>query len=448
MVAASTRQNLIIAGSAVIGLTTIGAVAYLLIQDDRRTKHLRLIKTTQKQLSSSLTKIESSLQSLIDEDVRLAQVRTKTLRQHPIYPSDPHVHLPSLGLINDQDKKELGEDIQETEEELIRERSSELGFAKDPAKVRQGYKKLDFLVQSINERLLRLLEGLDAVSPRELTDMGDGFGGIALANGPEVQAFEKVRKRKRADIARIQKLMGQMDKLAGSFKDRLVAVEIYEKKAAEAAAEAKEQAALAAAKEAEEKRAKEEQEHKEQEVNGHVAPAVAALVQENVSFAEIAKHNIPEPEILAPTEDLEKMKEGISFAEVAKHNIPEPEILAPTEDLEKMKEGISFAEVAKHNIPEPEILAPTEDLEKMKEGVSFADVVAAHKEEEEIVMEVKDEAVLAQTEDLEKMKEGVLFSEVVSHHIEESAVQEEEEAKVDVAAPTEEVLAAEIAAAL
>ncbi|KAF8936382.1 hypothetical protein BGZ47_009535 [Haplosporangium gracile] len=386
MVAASTRQNLIIAGSTIIGLTTIGAVAYLLIQDDRRTKHLRLIKTTQKQLSSSLTKIESSLQSLLEEDVRLAQVRTKTLRQHPIYPSDPHVHLPSLGLINDQDKKELGEDIQETEEELIRERSSELGFAKDPAKVRQGYKKLDFLVQSINERLLRLLEGLDAVSPRELMDMGDGFGGIALANGLGVQAFEKVRKRKRADIAKIQKLMGQMDKLAGSFKDRLVAVEIYEKKAAEAEAEAKEQTTLAAAKEAEEK--KREQEHKEQEVNGHVAPAVAALVQESVSFAEIAKHNIPEPEILVPTED----------------------------------------------------------LEKMKEGVSFADVVAAHKEEEEIV-EIKDEAVLAQTEDLEKMKEGILFSEVASHHIEESAVQEEE-AKVDVAAPTEEVLAVEVAAAL
>ena len=425
MVAASTRQNLIIAGSAIIGLTTVGAVAYLLIQDDRRTKHLRLVKTTQKQLSSSLTKIESALQTLLDEDVRLAQVRTKTLRQHPIYPADPHVRLPALGLISKEDKETFGEDVEETQEELIRERSNELGFAKDPAKVRQGYKKLDFLVQSINERLLRLLEGLDAVSPRELMDLGDGFGGLPLANGPEVVAFEKVRKRKRSDIARIQKLMGQMDKLAGSFKDRMIAVEIYEKKAAEAEAEAKEKAAVKAA---EDKLKLEKQE--QEKANGQVAPAVAALVQENVSFADIAKHNIPEPQILAPTEDLEKMKEGISFADVAKHNIPEPEILAPTEDLEKMKEGVSFADVVSHHIEE----------------------AGARKEDEEIVMEIKDEAVLAQTEDLELMKEGVLFSEVVSHHIEEthtvSVTHEEEEVKVAVAAPTEEVLAAEIAAAL
>ncbi|KAK5816304.1 hypothetical protein F5H01DRAFT_203376 [Linnemannia elongata] len=429
MVAASTRQNLIIAGSAIVGLTTISAVAYLLIQDDRRTKHLRLVKTTQKKLSSSLTKIESAIQTLLDEDVRLAQVRTKTLRQHPIYPGDPHVHLPALGLISAEDKEVFGEDVEETHEELIRERSDELGFAKDPAKVRQGYKKLDFLVQSINERLLRLLEGLDAVSPRELMDLGDGFGGLPLANGPEVVAFEKVRKRKRADIARIQKLMGQMDKLAGSFKDRLSALVIYERKAAEAEAEAKEKAALAAVKAAEDT-LKQEKQERENKANGHVAPAVAALVQENVSFADIAKHNIPEPQILAPTEDLEKMKEGISFADVAKHNIPEPETLAPTEDLEKMKEGISFADVVSHHIEE----------------------ATAHKEDEEIVVEVKDEAVLAQTEDLELMKEGVLFSEVVSHHIEEthttSVAYEEEEVKIVVAAPTEEVLAAEIAAAL
>ncbi|KAF9547656.1 hypothetical protein EC957_008013 [Mortierella hygrophila] len=426
MVAASTRQNLIIAGSAIVGLTTVGAVAYLLIQDDRRTKHLRLVKTTQKQLSSSLAKVESALQTLLDGDVRLAQVRTKTLRQHPIYPADPHVRLPALGLINEEDKKTFGEDVEETQEELIRERSNELGFAKDPAKVRQGYKKLDFLVQSINERLLRLLEGLDAISPRELMDMGDGFGGLPLANGPEVVAFEKVRKRKRSDIARIQKLMGQMDKLAGSFKDRLTAVEIYEKKAAEAEAEAKEKAALAAVKATEDK-LKQEKQEQEKKANGHVAPAVAALVQENVSFADMAKHNIPEPRILASTEDLEKMKEGVSFADVAKHNIPEPEILAPTEDLEKMKEGVSFADVVSH----------TEEA-------------GAHKDEE-IVMEVKEEAVLTQTEDLELVKEGVLFSEVVSHHIEVShatGVHEEKEVKVAVAVPTEEVLATEIAAAL
>ncbi|KAF9090449.1 hypothetical protein BGX29_011484 [Mortierella sp. GBA35] len=414
MVAASTRQNLIIAGSAIVGLTAVSAVAYLLIQDERRTKHLRQIKTLQKQLSHSLQKVESRLDTLIDQDVRLAQVRTKTLRQHPIYPGDPHVHLPSLGLLNHQDKQDLGEDVQETEEELIRERSKELGFGQDPSKVRQGYKKLDFLVQSINERLLGLLESLDAISPRELTDLGDGSGGIPSANGPEVQAFEKIRKRKRADIAKIQKLMGQMDKLAGSFADRLVAVELYEKKAAEAEAEAKEQAAAAAAakKEAEEKAKKEqEQEHKQEQekMNGHahVSPAVSALRQQNVSFAEIASHNIP---------------------------APESKVLAPTEDLEKMKEGVTFAAVVAHK--EEEAPAPVAQDKKEEEA-------------EEITIEVKDEAVLAQTEDLELMKEGVLFSEVVSHHIEETEDQAAEEPKVvSTAAPTEEVLAAQVAAAL
>ncbi|KAF9128755.1 hypothetical protein BGW39_004780 [Mortierella sp. 14UC] len=400
MVAASTRQNLILAGSAIVGLTTIGAVAYLLIQDDRQTKHLRQIRTLQKHHSHSLQKVETALQTILDQDVRLAQVRTKTLRQHPIYKGDPHVALPSLGLINQQDEKLFGgEEVKETEEELRRERSGELGFGQDPARVRQGYKKLDFLVQSINEQLLRLLESLDAVSPRELMDLGDGFGGIPLANGPEVQAFEKIRKRKRNDIARIQKLMGQMDLLAGSFKDRLVAVEVYEKKAAEAEAEAKEKAAAAAAAaEAEDIKAKKEQEQQEQEhkTNGHVAPAVAALVQPNISFAEIASHNIPQPEILAPTEDLEKMKEGVSFADVVAHKVEEP--------------------------------------------------VSAKDKEEEITVEIKDEAVLVHTEDLELMKEGVLFSEIVSHAVEET--QENHEAKVTVVASSEETLVTEIAAAL
>ncbi|KAF9906810.1 hypothetical protein EC991_000253 [Linnemannia zychae] len=404
MVAASTRQNLILAGSTIVGLTALGAVAYMLIQDDRQTKHLRQIRTLQKQLSHSLQTVETNLQTILDQDVRLAQVRTKTLRQHPIYKGDPHVALPSLGLINEQDQKLFGgEEVKETEEELRRERSGELGFGQDPARVRQGYKKLDFLVQSINEQLLRLLESLDAISPRELTDLGDGFGGIPLANGPEVQAFEKIRKRKRNDIARIQKLMGQMDLLGGSFKDRLVAVEIYEKKAAEAEAEAKEKAAAAVAAalaaEAEvEIKAQKDQEQQEQEhkTNGHaVAPAVAALVQPNLSFAEIASHNIPQPEVLAHTEDLEKMKEGVSFADV----------------------------VAAHKDEEP----------------------ASEDKEEEITIEVKDEAVLAQTEDLELMKEGVLFSEVVSHAVEET--QDQEEVKI-AAVPTEESLAAEIAAAL
>ncbi|KAG0254319.1 hypothetical protein BGZ95_006088 [Linnemannia exigua] len=412
MVAESTRKNLIIAGSVIVSLSTIGAVAYLLIQDDRQTKHLRSLRALQKQLSHSLQKVETDLQTLLDNDVRLAQVRTKTLRQHPIYPGDPHVHLPSLGLISEQDQKELGEDVKETEEELVRERSPDLGFGQDSARVRQGYKKLDFLVQSINERLLRLLESLDAISPRELTDIGDGFGGIVLANGPEVQAFEKIRKRKRSDIARIQKLMAQMDQLAGTFKDRLVAVEVYEKKAAEAEAEAKEKAAAAAVQEAEEKAKKEKQEKHEQEekTNGHVAPAVAALVQPNISFAEIASHNIPQPEVLAPTEDLEKMKEGVSFADV----------------------------VAAHQDEESSPAEEEEEEEEMEQE---------HRDDE-FTIEIQYEAVLAHNQQLKRVKEGVLFSEVVSHAVEETQEQEQEqEAKVAIAA-TEETLAAEIAAAL
>ncbi|KAF9930631.1 hypothetical protein FBU30_000257 [Linnemannia zychae] len=396
MVAASTRQNLIIAGSALIGLTTIGAVAYLLIQDERQTKHLRSVRTLQKSLSQSLSKIEADLQTLLDQDIRLAQVRTRTLRQHPIYPGDPHVRLPSLGLIDNQDNEGFGENFQETEEELIRERSNDLGFVGNPVKVRQGYKKLDFLVQSINERLLRLLESLDAVSPRELTDLGDGFGGIPRANGPEIQAFEKVRKRKRSDIAKIQKLMGQMDLLAASFKDRVKAVEAYEDKIAEAEAEAKEKAR----KEAEEKIRQEELEkvrndqgddnsNNKKTTNGHVPSAVSALVQENVSFAQIAAHNIPAPQVVAPTKDLEKMKEGITFANV---------------------------------VAEP---APVENNTK---------------EEVEETVEVKDEPVLVQSEDLEKKEEA-------GSHLIDVIQQEQEEIKT-AAAAVEEVITAEVAAAL
>ncbi|KAG0374175.1 hypothetical protein BGX24_010726 [Mortierella sp. AD032] len=434
MVATSTRKNLIIAGSVILSLTTISTVAYLLIQDDRRTKHLRSLRALQKELGHSLQKVETDLQTLLDQDVRLAQVRTKTLRQHPIYPGDPHVHLPSLGLISEQDQKDLGEDVKETEEELVRERSSELGFGQDSARVRQGYKKLEYLVQSINERLLRLLESLDAISPRELTDIGDGFGGIVLANGPEVQAFEKIRKRKRSDIARIQKLMSQMDQLAGTYKDRLVAVEVYEKKAAEAEAEAKEKAAAAevaaaaaAVQEAEDRAKKEKEEKQEQEkkTNGHVAPAVAALVQPNISFAEMASHNIPQPEVLAPTEDLEKMKEGISFADVvAAHKDEESSLeTAPASGAEAGDEEEEEEEEDEHCHKDHD-----------------------HKDDE-FTVEISYEAVLAHNETL-KRKEGSLFSEVVSHAVEKTQEQEQEqEAKVAIAA-TEETLAAEIAAAL
>ena len=41
-----------------------------------------------------------------------------------------------------------------------------------------------------------------------------------------------------------------------------------------------------------------------------------------------------------------------------------------------MKEGVTFADIAKENIEEPEVLAPTEDLKKMRQGFTFADAVA------------------------------------------------------------------------
>ncbi|KAI1317493.1 hypothetical protein EDD11_008300 [Mortierella claussenii] len=413
MVSESTKKTLILSVSAIVGITTISTLAYLLIQDDRRAKHLRKIRTLQKQLGHKLHKVEDSIQELVEGDIRLAQVRVRTLRTHAIYTGDPHVKLPSLGLINEQDKIDLGGEIEETQEELIRERTQ--GYGEDHQKVRQAYKRLDFLIASINERLLRLLESLDAISPRELTDLGDGSSGLVAASGPEIQAFEKIRKRKRSDIAKIQALMAQMDKIAGTFKDRLVAVEIYEQKKAEAEAVAAEE------REKEEKLRKEEEEerevkhqvnghheHNHEHVNGHVG--TSELVQEGLSFAEVASHNIEEPEILEPTEDLEKMKEGITFADVVSHNTEHEHEhdqkrsemcssksttttttttvkttshsngeIQVEEHHDKVVEGVSFAEAVASNIPEEEkedVLEPTEDLEKMRAGITFADVVA------------------------------------------------------------------------
>ncbi|KAF9990634.1 hypothetical protein BGZ75_000832 [Mortierella antarctica] len=423
MVSDSTKKTLIISASAIVGLTTISALAYLLIQDDRRAKHQRKIRSLQKALGHKLAKVESSVESLLENEIRLAQVRTKTLRTHRLYPGDSHVQLPSLGLINDQDKVDLGEEIEETSDELIRERTQ--GYADDALKVRQAYKRLDFLVQSVNEQLLRLLESLDAISPRELTDLGDGSGGIPSANGLEVAAFEKIRKRKRADVTKIQKLMVQMDKIGASFKERVVAVEEYEKKEAEAAAAAEEEAKNKKAQEDEKE--KEEQDH---HINGH---AEADLVKEGLSFAAVAKHNIPEPEILEQTEDLEKMKEGITFADVVSHNAEHHHdehsdsttsitttttttttsssssttLVQETEHLEKVQAGISYAEVASHHTPaehhkteveeehRDEVLEPTEDLEKMKEGITFAEVVS-HPVEEPVEKTLVEEAVTAE----------------------------------------------------
>ncbi|KAF9187497.1 hypothetical protein BGZ51_001111 [Haplosporangium sp. Z 767] len=453
MVTASTKKNLIIAASAVVGLTTVSTIAYLLIQDDLRAKHQRKIRALQKSLTQKLVKVETSVQSLIEGDIRLVQVRTRTLRTHPIYPGDPHTQLPSLGLINEQDKVDLGEIIEETPDELIRERS--MDFSDDSKKVRQGYKKLEYLSNSVNEQLLRLLESLDAISPRELTDLGDVNGGIPLTNGPEMAAFEKIRKRKRADIAKIQQLMAQMDKITACFKDRLVAIEDYEKKLEEEA----EAAAIAAKEEAKKKQEQEQEEKEKEKINGHHHDHVKDdLVKEGMSFADIASRNIPEPEILEQTEDLEKMKEGVTFAEVVSQNTQNDhhehhehhEHSATTTKTTTTTTTTTTSISAMH----------AEHSEKVQEGISFADVVSnnsavedkAEVEEDKVEIkedkvEVKDEDVLEPTEDLEKMKQGITFADAVSSHVEETdaapKVSEDLKAKTLV----EEAPVAEVAAA-
>ncbi|KAG0053827.1 hypothetical protein BGZ83_000371 [Gryganskiella cystojenkinii] len=378
MVSPAAKKALIVTASAVIGLTTVSTLAYLLIQDDRRAKHQRSVRSLQKNLAKKLALVEKSVDELIEGDIRLAQVRAKTLSTHPIYPGDPHVQLPSLGLIPNQDQTNLGLAIEETSDELVRERM--LGLAQDPAKVRQGYKRLEFLINSVNERLLRLLESLDAISPREITDLGDGSGGIPAANGFEIQAFEKIRKRKRSDIAKIQKIMNQMDKVAHSIKDRVTAVEIYERKAAEAAAEEEEERKK---KEQEEKLKKEQEQEQVKEQESHVhSHAQDDLVREGVSFAQAAAASsaVKTLEDSAPQEHEVKanghaehdlVREGISFAQVAaSHPAGEKEEKSSRHAQEDSSKSFSM-------ISESEVLEPTEDLEKMKEGITFADVVAA-----------------------------------------------------------------------
>ncbi|KAF8938758.1 hypothetical protein BGZ58_000208 [Dissophora ornata] len=443
MVSATTKKTLIISVSAIVGLTTLSTLAYLLIQDDRRAKHLRKIRAHQKQLGHKLSKVEASLQGLIDNDVRLAQVRVRTLRTYSIFPGDPHVHLPSLGLINEQDKIDLGDAIEETQDELIRERTQ--GYGEDSHKVRQAYKRLDFTVKSVNERLLRLLESLDAISPRELTDLGDGSGGLASANGPEMQAFEKIRKRKRADIAKIQKLMAQMDKIGATFKDRLIAVEVYEKEA--------EAAAIAAEEEEKEKKAKSEQEasanghaHPHHEhVNGHAAES--DKVKKVLSFAEVVSQHIEEPEVLAKTEDLEKMKDGVSFAEVVSHHTHEEHTNgAPTKTTTTTTTTtttIRSSSSSSNSSSSSETVTVEENghLEKVTEDVSFADIVSHSTHEVTSESESKEGQVL-EIEDLEKVKAGVTFAEVASHHTEKeqkTEVEESGEGKAEVLEPTEDL---------
>ncbi|KAG0257218.1 hypothetical protein BG011_004071 [Mortierella polycephala] len=458
MVTASAKKNLIITASAVVGLTTVSTIAYLLIQDDRRAKHQRKVRTLQKSLTQKLVKVETSVQSIIEGDIRLAQVRTRTLRTYPIYPGDPDVQLPSLGLINKQDEIDLGEIIEETPDELIRER--EMGFSDDSKKVRQGYKKLEYLSNSVNEQLLRLLESLDAISPRELTDLGDVNGGIPLTNGPEVAAFEKIRKRKRADITKIQLLMAQMDKITACFKDRMVAIEAYEKKLEEEA----EAAAIAAKEEAKKKEQEQEQEEKEKEkemANGHHHDhANDDLVKEGMSFADIVSQNIPEPEILEQTEDLEKMKEGVTFAEVVSQNTQidhhdHHEHSATTtkttmtttttttstvhaEHSEKVQGDISFADVVSNSC------AVEDKVEVEEDKVEVKGDKAEIKDDE---VEVKDEEVLEPTEDLEKMKQGITFADAVSSHVEETDAAPEVSEELKAKTLVEETPVAEVAAA-
>ncbi|KAG0093086.1 hypothetical protein BGZ92_007561 [Podila epicladia] len=376
MVSPSAKKSLIITVSAFVGLTTISTLAYLLIQDDKKAQHQRKIRSLQKSLQSRLHKVDTAVEDLLQGDIRLAH-------------------------------------------EVQREQSQ--GFD-DPVKARQGYKRLDFLINSINERLLRLLETLDAISPRELTDLGNGFGGLADAAGHETVAFEKVRKRKRATIAKIQKIMGEMDKVGASIKERVQATEKFEVAEAERKAEEEKQAKEAAelekeardAAELEEKLAKEEaaaREKKEQEAN---------------------EHNAKHEEVLAHTEDLDMMKEGITFAEIAKHNIEHSgdhrEVLAHTEDLDMMKEGITFAEIAKHNIEHSEdhteVLAHTEDLDMMKEGITFAEIakhnIKSHEQEHEHIADTT-------SEQLTVIVNGEISSSVTSsyanvHSVVESAV--------------------------
>ncbi|KAF9549308.1 hypothetical protein EC957_004222 [Mortierella hygrophila] len=423
-----SRRTVLISISAVIGVTTISSLAYLFYRDNySKSTTNRKFRALQRNFYARLLQIEDNLDDLIETDLRLIQIRTKTLRTHRIHTADEDVKLPSLGLINHQDKAQLGTDIEETKEELIRERTQ--GF-EDSARVRQGYRQLDLLVKALHKQLLKLLERADAIDLSELAEVGDETGGISNQNESEILVFEKLRKRRRSTLAKVQRVIAQLDRIQASYKTRLHEIKDIEKL---------ERIGL--------------------EPSDQVQPAVESeMMKEGVTFADVAALNIEEPEILAPTEDLEKMKQGISFADAVAENLPEEEtekrkvqpkekpkekpkaqpnvetsapkpakkvtvveepedkgtaVLAPTDDLGLMKEGVTFADITKENIEEPEVLAPTEDLEKMKEGITFADITKENIEEPE---------VLAPTEDLELMNEGVTFADIAKENIKEPEV--------------------------
>ncbi|KAK3825784.1 MAG: hypothetical protein J3Q66DRAFT_384904 [Benniella sp.] len=460
---APSRRTVIVSISAVLGVVAISSLAYLYIRENNNNKRSllsRRFRSLQKTLHGQLFKAQDTLDDLVENDLRLIQVRVKTLRTHRLYSSDQDVQLPSLGLINEQDQETLGDQIEETKEELIRERT--LGF-EDHAKVRQGYHQLEMLAQALQQQLGRLSERVSAVDVSELAELGEetveSGGKIVVvvgeeemdeatkkkkkddekekkdeqANGTALLAMDKVRKHRRSVLRHIHQVMTQLERIRASYQDRLRHVREYEMK---------ERLGL------------------EPSADDGVEPTIDhELMKQGMTFADVAAMNIEEPEILAPTEDLEKMKQGITFAQVAAEHLPPPsssssaplssgvhdetttatatatttttttattEVLKPTEDLEKMKHGVTFADVVAHDLKEEEeetkgeeVLAPTEDLEKMKQGVTFADVVAHHLEEEkEEEEETKGAEVLAPTEDLELMKQGVSFAEMAKHNIE------------------------------
>ncbi|KAG0307809.1 hypothetical protein BGZ98_009740 [Dissophora globulifera] len=434
---APSRRTVILSISAVVGIVTVSSLAYILLHDDKRTSRSHRLRSLHRGLYSQLLKAQDSLDDLVEHDLRLIQVRAKTLRTHRLYPGDDQVKLPSLGLIinDDDDKEGLGAEIEETKEELVRERTQ--GF-ENPTKVRQGYKKLDQRVKALRKQLHLLCDRVDKIDLTELAEVGDETSGVSQENEAEIVVFEKLRKRRRSVLAKIDRTISLLDRISASYKDRLLHIKKFEKL-----------------------------EYIGQEPSDDVEPTVdSEMMKEGVTFADVASLNIEEPDVLAPTEDLKRMKEGVSYAQVAIENISEDKlehratsavvetikeptdkeikVLAPTEDLEKMKHGISFAKVVAENTDKPgtkgskdtEVLAPTEDLEKMKHGISFADVVAENTDESS-VKDGKDTEVLAPTEDLEKMKHGVSFADVVAENTDESAVKDGKD--TEVLAPTEDL---------